>query len=136
MSAGDDVRGRVLTTVRCRARRHVLARLVAREGDGHRLVVVPRLAVADVDERRPGRTVLSGKLGGHVIDLDDEGNGWRMDGFLVACACGSEFHLNPSQLMPRPLMEDRGGVRYRVEGRTVPPPSLLLLDPVGATRWG
>lgn len=112
---------RVLVTVRCRARRHVLARLVARSGDGHRVLEVPRWAV--VDGYR-----LSNKHGGGVVDLDG-GDPTRLDGRHVACACGTDFALHPSSLLPQPRMEARGGIRYRLEGKTDPAPALILLDP-------
>ena len=132
--AGSDARGRVTTTVRCRARRHVLARVLVR-GDGHRLLEVPRLAVFDVDDRRPGQVRVSAKLGGLQVDLDDEANPRRWDSFRVACACGSDFLIHPAtHLAPRPLMRDVGGFLYRVEGQTVSPPSLILLNPLPTRR--
>lgn len=112
----------------------MLARVEVRE-DGHRVLTVSRLAVRDLDERRPGEGRTSVKHGGHVVDLDDESDDLRWAGFQVGCACGSSFLLLPStQLAPRPLMEDRGGFLHRVEGRTVPPPSLILMDPLPTHR--
>lgn len=119
---------RVLVTVRCRARRHVLARLVARSSDGHRVLEVPRWAVGDVAPGG-GRAVVSNKYGGGLVDLDDEADEYRTDTRHVACACGSDFTLHPSHVLPSPRMEVRDGIRYRAEGETVPPPSLILLDP-------
>lgn len=111
--------GRTLTTVRCRARGHAIARLVARSGDGHRVLEFPRLAAAVIDERRPNGVRLSNKLGGAVVDLDDPDNFLGNASITVACACGSDFHLSASLVLPR----------RRRDGRTVPAPEVILLDP-------
>lgn len=91
--------GRVQTEVRCKAKGHLLVTLTIRANDHHRVADVPRVAVVNIDPKRPGRDVLSNKLSGTRIDLDDESDPTRRDSLRMACACGSDFELHPSELV-------------------------------------
>lgn len=86
---------RVLVKAVCGKRHHVVATLAVRP-DGHRVLTLPRLAVADTGGS--GTSVRDVRMGGDVIDLDDAGDVTRGDQRRAACSCGLSFLVIPEAL--------------------------------------
>lgn len=86
---------RVLATGVCPKKGHAVAVLEV-AANGHRVLRLPRLAVADLRGDGAGRNM---RLGGDVIDLDDEGDEYRFDQRRAACACGRSFLVLPGDML-------------------------------------
>lgn len=79
----------------CPKKDHTVAELLAGP-DGHRLVRLARLEVQDLRGDGTGRNV---KMGGDLVDLDDESDPFRWDRRRAACRCGLSFFVVVGDLL-------------------------------------